>query len=65
MPNDGYYNPEGYRDPTAYEAIKSITDEEEKVSTLIHIIKTILRICGFELIRRVEIRSLRTGREYR
>ena len=65
MPNDGYFNPEGYRDPTAYEAIKSITNEEEKVSALIHIIKSILRICGFELIRRIEIRSHRTGREYR
>lgn len=65
MPRDGYYNPEGYRDPTAYDAIRSITDEEEKVSILIGIIKSILRVCGFELIRRVEIRSLRSGREYR
>ena len=59
------YNPEGYRDPTAYDAIRNITEEEEKVSVLIHIIKSMLRICGFELIRRVEIRSLRSGREYR
>ena len=65
MPRDGRYNPEGYKDLTAYDAIKNITDEEEKVSILIHIIKSILRICGFELIRRVEIRSLRSGREYR
>ena len=64
-PRSDYYNPEGYRDPTAYEAIRSITNEEEKVSTLIHIFKSILRICGFELIRRIEIRSLRSGREYR
>lgn len=65
MPKDGYYNPEGYRDPTAYDAIRSITDEEEKVAMLIGIIKSILRVCGFELIRRVEIRSLKSGREYR
>lgn len=65
MPRDGYYNPEGYRDPTAYDAIRNITDEEEKVSILIGIIKSILRISGFELIRRVEIRSLKSGREYR
>lgn len=65
MPRDGYYNPEGYRDPTAYDAIRSITDEEEKVSILIGIIKSILRISGFELIRRIEIRSLKSGREYR
>lgn len=65
MPRDGYYNPEGYRDPTAYDAIRNITDEDEKVSILIGIIKSMLRICGFELIRRVEIRSLKSGREYR
>lgn len=65
MPRDGYYNPEGYRDPTAYDAIRNITDEDEKVAILIGIIKSMLRICGFELIRRVEIRSLRSGREYR
>ena len=65
MPKDGYYNPEGYRDPTAYDAIRNITEEEEKVSILINIIKSMLKICGFELIRRIEIRSLRSGREYR
>ena len=64
MPND-YYNPEGYPDPTAFRAIKNIAEEEEKVSVLVYIIKQILRLSGFELIRRVEIRSLKTGREYR
>ena len=64
-PNDGLYNPEGYRDPTAYDAIRNITEEEEKVTVLINIIKSLLRITGFELIRRIEIRSLRSGREYR
>lgn len=64
-PNIDKYNHEGYHDPTAYEAIKNITDEEEKVTTLIHIIKSLLRICGFELIRRIEIRSVRSGRSYR
>lgn len=64
-PRNDYYNHEGYRDPTAYDAIKNITDEEEKVAVLIHIIKTILRICGFDLIRRIEIRSHKSGREYR
>ena len=65
MPHDGLYNPEGYRDQTAYDAIKNVMEEEEKVSTLIKTIKSILRLSGFELIRRIEIRSLRSGREYR
>lgn len=62
---EGYYNAEGYPDPTAYNAIKNIEDEAEKVSTLNHVIRAILRLAGFELIRRIEIRSLKSGREYR
>ena len=51
--------------PLQHDLQKNITDEEEKVTTLIHIIKSLLRICGFELIRRIEIRSVRSGRSYR
>lgn len=64
-PTGGRYNPEGYEDPTAYSAMKNIAEEEERVNALIKTIKTILRLAGFELISRVEIRSIRTRREYR
>ena len=64
-PTGGMYNPEGYRDSTAYDAIRNATEEEEKVSILIHVIKTILRLSGFELAKRIEIRSTKTGRTYR
>ena len=64
-PPGGRYNPEGYPDPTAYSAIQNIAEEEERVNVLIHVIKSILRLAGFEPIRRIEIRSLRTRREYR
>ena len=58
------YNPEGYRDPTAYDALRNI-DEEERVTMLIRAIKQLIRLAGFEPIHRIEIRSNRTGREYR
>ena len=61
----GRCNPEGYDDPTAYHAMQNITEEEERVNALIKTIKTILRLAGFELASRIEIRSLRTRREYR
>ena len=64
-PTGGRYNPEGYHDPTAYCAIQHATEEEERVNALIKTIKTILRLAGFELIHRIEIRSVRTRREYR
>lgn len=58
------YNPEGYRDPTAYDALRNI-DEEERVTAIISIIRQILKLAGFELTHRIGIRSTRTGREYR
>lgn len=64
-PTGGKYNPEGYNDPTAYHAMQNIAEEEERVNVLIHVIKQILRLSGFELIRQIEIRSLRTRREYK
>lgn len=64
-PTGGRYNPEGYRDQTAYDAIRNAADEEEKVAVLIKVIKSILRLSGFELINRIEIRSTKTRREYR
>ena len=64
-PTGGRYNPEGYEDPTAYNSMRNIAEEEERVNALIKTIKTILRLAGFELISRVEIRSVRTRREYR
>lgn len=64
-PIGGAYNPEGYHDPTAYHAMQNISDEEDRVNVLVHIIKQILRLSGFELVRRIEIRSLKTRREYK
>lgn len=64
-PTGGRYNPEGYEDPTAYSAMRNIAEEEERVNALIKTIKTIVRLAGFELIHRIEIRSVRTRREYR
>lgn len=61
----GMYNAEGYPDPTAYHAIRNIEQESDQVSVLIYIIKQILRLSGFELIRRIEIRSTSSGREYK
>lgn len=64
-PTGGRYNPEGYEDPTAYSAMRNIAEEEERVNVLIKTIKNIVRLAGFELIHRIEIRSVRSGREYK
>lgn len=61
-------NAEGYVDPTAYAALKSIAyDEkaEKKAAYLVSILKYIIRESGFELVNRIELKDKRTGRTFK
>lgn len=64
-----WQNGEGYADPTAYEGLKPIIQEEaeqqKRVNTLIFVLKYIIRLAGFDLLNRIEIKDKKTGREYR
>lgn len=69
----GYRNIEGYPDPTAGEAIGTLTKEERKeerernaaVTSLITILKQIISLAGFELVGRIVLKDKETGKEYR
>lgn len=58
-------NNSGCNDPTAYSATKTISEEEQRVSELVWVLKYIIRLAGFELINRMEFRDRRSGRTYR
>lgn len=58
-------NSSGCKDPTAYAASKPISEEEQRVTELVKVLKTIIRWAGFELINRIELRDRRSGRTYR
>lgn len=62
-------NGEGYSDPTAYAALSPIAradaELEKRSNTLIKTLKYIIGLAGFELINRIEIRDLKTGREFK
>ena len=62
-------NAEGYNAPTASHGTKNIIREEDeqqkRVNTLIFVLKYIIRLAGFELLNRIEIRERKSGREYR
>ena len=63
-------NAEGYHDPTAYHGTKNIIrdeDEEQqrRLNNLIFVLKYIIRLAGFELLNRIELKDKRNGREYR
>lgn len=60
-----YYNHEGYPDPTAYEVIKNEKNLETKVTLLIKALRTVISLCGFELVGRIELRDVKTGRFFK
>ena len=64
-----WQNHEGYSDPTAYEGLKPIIREEDEqqkhLNNLIFVLKYIIRLAGFELLNRIEIKDRKTAREYR
>ena len=64
-----YKNSEGYRDPTAGEAVGTVAREEKKrneaVTSLITMLKQIISLAGFEMVGRIVLRDRKTGKEYR
>ena len=62
-------NKEGYADPTAYKAMRSIIQEENeqqrRVSELVGVLKFIIDKAGYDIIARIELRDRNTGKEYR
>ena len=67
--NNPFYNDEGYADPTAFYGMKSIikeeTELENKVHTLVHIIRDVVDLAGFEVIGRIQFRHKKTGKEFK
>lgn len=70
MPDYGIKkNKEGYADPTAHAALRSIiaeeNDQQRRVSELVGVLKYIIDKAGYDLLARIELRDRRTGKEYR
>lgn len=64
-----WQNSEGYPDPTAYEGLKPIIREEDeqqkRLNTLIFVLKYIIRLAGYDLLNRVELKDKKTGKEFK
>lgn len=60
-------NASGAVDPTAYEAIKNaeVKQINEQVARARWVIRDYLRSRGMELIGRIPVRHIKSGREYR
>ena len=58
-------NSEGYKDPTAYQAIKNIDKEDEKFQKLLNAIFDICDLAGFKIDGRITLVSKKSGRIWR
>lgn len=58
-------NKSGCKDPTAYAATRAVSEEEERANELVRILKNTIRLTGFELLNRIELRDRKSGRIYR
>lgn len=58
-------NASGCNDPTAYQAIKNIDEEEEAFKKLFRTLRYICNVAGFEFDGRICIRNKESGRVYR
>lgn len=59
-----YKNSEGYRDPTAGEAISSADRPPKQIVEVIRLIRSVASLAGFEVVGRVRLRDRETGREW-
>ena len=63
--NDCRRNAEGYSDPTAYEALKNMEQEEERFHKLLDTIFALCELSDFHIEERIVIKDKRTGRIWR
>ena len=63
--NDCRKNAEGYSDPTAYEALRNIEQEEDRFHKLLDTIFTLCELSDFHIEERIVIKDKRTGRIWR
>lgn len=58
-------NSSGCKDPTAYKAETTISAEEQRVTELVHCIRYIAKMAGFEIINRIEFREIKSRRTFK
>lgn len=59
-----WQNNEGYADPTAYQAMKNIKNDN-RANELVSVLKWIANKCGFEFADKILLRDKRTGKIYK
>lgn len=63
--NDLKRNGEGYSDPTAYAAFRSLNHEEQRFCKVLKMIFQLCDIAGFELSGRITLVDKRSGKVWK
>ena len=63
--NEFKRNASGYFDPTAYEAMKAIDEEDARFHKLLYTIFYLCELAGFRIEGRIVLTDKRTGRVWR
>lgn len=58
-------NASGYFDPTAYEAIKNVENDEKRFHDLLHTLFYICDMAGFDVSERIVLTDRQTGKTWR
>lgn len=58
-------NGSGYYDPTAYKAIKNVTESEKNVSKVIKTLQAVAHLAGYEIEGRIVLVDKETGEIWR
>ena len=58
-------NGSGYYDPTAWKAIKNVTEEEKRITKVIKTLQSVAHLAGFEIEGRIVLVDKKTGEVWR
>jgi len=58
-------NSEGYKNPTAEEAIRKTVQTPREIMQVINMMKAIAGVAGFDVIGRIQLRDRESGEEWR
>lgn len=48
-----------------WQIIREEDEQQKRLNTLIFVLKYIIRLAGYDLLNRIELKDRKTGREYR
>lgn len=57
-------NREGYRDPTADTAVRTVSEDEMRLNLVITICKAAAKLGGFKIMKRIELLDIRNGKNW-